>query len=354
MYYRITPSRTLRTNALHTARFVAHGLDYFSVFCACASGPAGLVSTGFENEFVRRALCCGAPLPAGTKWFVGGSTAALRFCALLTRILTGQDTTERLKELYCDMTYCIGDTATELRPMLCELYHLCAPPPLLRSMVGHGNLHLAIMVAHLPDCDGSCPDWRLALAFLWIFVQNLVCGTRSRRLTRLCFYTGRDLPVFAAGNPDIRFVPLTEHNFYQVLKATTCIPFLAERCTAIQGVGAAGLFFDGALTDYMFNLHIAQCPALLLNDYPDATVKRTLFDVGLPFRYTPASCFHNCTMIQPTRHFVNSLPNKAVPNVLDWFNPKFIADPSLRRLAWRKAYTLSTQFWPRLHNSGGS
>lgn len=58
----------------------------------------------------------------GRKWLLGGSTAALRNCALLasSRMPEGPGPclTEQLKEHFVEMVYRRGDTAETLAPMM--------------------------------------------------------------------------------------------------------------------------------------------------------------------------------------------------------------------------------------------
>jgi hypothetical protein len=66
----------------------------------------------------------------------------------------------------------------------------------------------------------------------------------------------------------------------QVLHATTCVPFVSEPCTFIEGAGP-GLYCDGALGDYQL---AAACrdpavPVLLLAvDCPGSPIKATIWD----------------------------------------------------------------------------
>eukprot|EP00955_Chlamydomonas_euryale_P013021 140490-Chlamydomonas_euryale.AAC.2 len=62
---------------------------------------------------------------SGPKWFLGGSTAALRHCALLSSLVLpggdrprGPSLTHALKEHFVAMTYRHGDTPATLAPMM--------------------------------------------------------------------------------------------------------------------------------------------------------------------------------------------------------------------------------------------
>jgi hypothetical protein len=66
----------------------------------------------------------------------------------------------------------------------------------------------------------------------------------------------------------------------QVLHATTCVPFVSEDCTYIEGVGQ-GRFYDGALSHYQLGLEVQDpsMPVLLLGmDCPGAPIKANIWD----------------------------------------------------------------------------
>lgn len=99
-----------------------------------------------------------------------------------------------------------------------------------------------------------------------------------------------------------------------MLHATTCVPFVSERCTYIHGAPdkGHGLFFDGALSDYHINLAaLPGHPVLLLNDSP--RVKQTVFDVLVPWRRAPRALLVRCSVLYPTAAFAAALPDKALP-----------------------------------------
>jgi hypothetical protein len=319
-------------------------LDYFKAFSAPASGPRGFVTMGFDHHFVDMASSGNVK---GHKWFLGGSTAALRFVALIASIVSSSDKTSVLKEHFTEMTYNKGDTPQVLSPMMSSLYEKIAPPCIVDSVVSHPYFHLAVMVCSFPSYCADWADWRLKLYFARLFIANLIYpGLCNKYYSRICFYTGNEPPPFI-NDKCIKFEPLTADNFYQVLRATTCIPFVSERVTDIDGVGS-GLYYDGAICDYHLNVkvHTPEFLMLFLGDVPDHKVKGTFFDALLPWRQLPVDYFKFCCRLFPTQLFVQKIPGGQVPDVSDWFRKDYIQDPSKRKSAWRKTYGVSVEQWP--------
>ncbi|KAL2917865.1 hypothetical protein HK105_202738 [Polyrhizophydium stewartii] len=347
--FEFKPSLRLRTDPAHRAALRDKDLGYFRIFVGPAAGPRAFVSAGFEKRLKR--LLANGRITEQT-WLVGGSTGALRFTALLSGLASGRNLTWELKEHYCNMYYKKGDTPAVLKPMMERAYQICAPRKHIDAVLGHPQLRLAILVANVWPMFQPLPDLALQAVFAGFFVGNILSQRVMGGLAqRICFYTGPDPPVFldngVGGKGGIQYVPLTSTNIYQVLHATTCVPFVQERCTFIEGVGT-GLFVDGGLTDYYLNSHFTDpdLPALLLADVPDCNVYQTVFDCMLPWqRSAPEHMFDNCSAVYPSRTYLEALPESKLPSMSDWFDERFIALPERRHMHWRTTFDLSERLW---------
>ncbi|MEW5313603.1 MAG: hypothetical protein WDW38_005158 [Sanguina aurantia] len=242
-----------------------------------------------------------------------------------------------------------GDTSTGLALLMQALFHKAAPPALVPQIIAHPSMHLAIMVTSMKRPWTAAPDIILRLAFssylcayaVWprLPVTNLI-------FDRLCYYSGPSPPAFMASQPDVTCIPLTQGNFYEVLQATTAIPFLHRRVRHLPGAGE-GLFYDGAVSDYMLNALLTDPdrPALLLSHGP--VVQRVMVDVLLPWdRRLPRAYHANLSVLSPTPWFVSQLPGRVIPDTWDYFKPEFVKAPEKRHALWRGAYDLSLRLWP--------
>jgi hypothetical protein len=318
-------------------------LNKFRVVAAPATGPRFFATLGFDIQFAENAIkSCGTVVDH--TWLMGGSSAALRFTAIISSVIRGN--TETILDAvhhFTEMTYRKGDSPATLSPMMAEMVNICSPTSILASIVHHPSLHLAVMVAHFHPRYIGYTDSQLKFMFVSCFLANIIHpGLLEHFFKRTCFYTGNAPPPFLTD--DIELVPMTIDNFHQVLRATTCIPFVSERVTHIHG-SPPGLFFDGALCDLQLNVQIKDpnFQMLYLADEPlPAAIKQTFFDIILPWRTAPPSFFDNCSIVAPTTHFINRVP---IPSVSDWFNKAYMANPEMRKESWRAVTALSMKEW---------
>ncbi|KAI9095562.1 hypothetical protein DFS34DRAFT_183042 [Phlyctochytrium arcticum] len=344
------PSRSIASNPEEHQQLHQKDLDYFRIFVAPASGPSGLVTTGFEARL--KALHTKGQLN-GPKWLVGSSTGAMRFLALIGSIAFPEiNLTEELMRHYCWMMYKDGDTPRALRPMMEQLYKIVAPENLIQGILDHPEFRVAIVVSNLRSMYQNLPDWALRGLFVTYALGNLVSDSVLPTLCeRIVFYSGDEIPTFmangAGGVENVRFVKLTTDNIYQVLHGTTCIPFVQERCEYIHSAGH-GLYVDGALTDYMFNVKLTEPSdrALLLSDQPTPQVFPTALDAYFRWRSTPPASLHHVSVLHVSGNFAAKMIDGQLPRLRDWFEKHYIAQPDLRRRKWQDAYHLSQETWP--------
>eukprot|EP00842_Homolaphlyctis_polyrhiza_P001669 jgi/Hompol1/2502/HPOL_006024-RA len=343
------PSSQLQLCPQHQKAFFTRDLDYFKIFVGPAAGPRAFVSAGFEKRLKNLIL---QNKLTGVKWLVGGSTGALRFMAFVNSLVSNRNLTWELKEHYCGMYYKKGDTPAVLKPMMDRAYEICAPRESIRAALNHPTFKLAIIVCNVLPIFHSLPNIALQAVLAGFYLGNMVSSEILQGFcTRLCFYTGDEPPVFLnnglGGEKGIEYHKLTEENVYQVLHATTCVPFVLERCEYIPGVGS-GLFVDGAVTDYYLNNHFTDpdAPALLLADSVKCRIYRTAFEAYLPWhRPTPEHLFDHCSAIYPADSYIEALPERRLPNMGDWFDKEYIEAPHRRHHNWRTVFKLSEDLW---------
>jgi hypothetical protein len=287
------------------------------------------------------------------------SLTALRFCAILSSLVSPSSPDapcliSSLKDHFIRMTYRKGDTPLTLQPMMEALIKTVMPPDLVSRAIHHDSLHLAIVVVKVKSPFNWLPEWPwlnlvfwILLVVNWLFPAILHCFQEV-----LIFHTGPHPPPFIADDPKckkVSFHPITESNIYQVLRATTSLPFYSPQVRFIDGVGP-GLFFDGALAHYGMSVDSTSShPVLLIGDGPDLSVKKNLWDAYCPGRKLSPSFFKHITVVSPNAAFVKQLDAKSLPAVFDYFKNAYVANPELRRRHWSQAYDLSMSQFSSLH-----
>jgi hypothetical protein len=162
----LVPSHHLKRNKKHWRRLRERGLDYFVYYVLPAAGPKAFVSSGFEYQLHKQ-------IEEGTlkseKWFVGGSTGALRSFAFISSLITQIDHTELLKNQYCEMYYQKGTTPDCLYKFMLTMFDICAPVGLLEPIINHDQFHIAVMVSELRPAFTYFP-WFMIRGILAAFV----------------------------------------------------------------------------------------------------------------------------------------------------------------------------------------
>eukprot|EP00742_Colponemidia_sp_Colp-10_P018076 GILJ01020847.1.p1 GENE.GILJ01020847.1~~GILJ01020847.1.p1 ORF type:complete len:303 (+),score=23.25 GILJ01020847.1:200-1108(+) len=266
---------------------------------------------------------------------------------------TGQPVVDRLAEEFTAMTYRHGDTSAVLTPMMANLIRTAAPTEALPFILHNDQFRLCIFVTQLHDWTARLSTPLFKGFFGACAVAHFLMGNVPKGLfRRLCFYTGDEIPPFHLS--DVQYCRLTECNIHDVLRATTCIPFICEKTTYISGVGQ-GMFVDGAVTDLIPDCTIEHehTPGLLLHHSAD--VAHSFFDTIFRLQPPRNAFFENCSVLYPSTSFAQLLPGQRLPATSDWFDKEFVKNPLLRQTLWKETYKLSQSYWQKdilsLHTS---
>jgi len=117
-------------------------------------------------------------------------------------------------------------------------------------------------------------------------------------------------------------IALTPDNLQQSLLASGSIPFVLEGVANIPG-SKEGLYWDGGITDYHFDLPFDQLDGLVLYPHFQATVKPGWFDKRLPWRRAAMPNFNNVVLLRPSAEFVSTLPGGKLSDRSDFARLKY-------------------------------
>ena len=158
-----------------------------------------------------------------------------------------------------------------------------------------------------------------ALSFAAVALSNLV----TRRALPLSFdrvvfqSPGARLPVAQWDQFHTEEVPLRADNYRDALLASGAIPVVIDGVRDPAGA-PAGLYRDGGMVDYHFDLPIKPRQGLVLYPHFSPLLKPGWFDKPLPWRKVQASNYSHTLMICPSRAFVESLPYGKIPDRRDF------------------------------------
>ena len=114
-----------------------------------------------------------------------------------------------------------------------------------------------------------------------------------------------------------QFVSLNSKNVHKALLASGSIPLVLEGVSDIPGA-AQGVYRDGGLTDYHFDLPFHKGDGLVLYPHFYSHFVPGWFDKLLPWRQADMRHFHNVLVLAPSPEFVSQLPYGKIPDRKDF------------------------------------
>ncbi len=173
----------------------------------------------------------------------------------------------------------------------------------------------------------------------WQFSRILMHDPRSQLFNRRL----KDLPT--------RYVDLYSGNLENTLLATGAIPVIID---GVEGLAGKGVYQDGGITDYAFDLPLLPKNGLVLFPHFANIPAPGWFDKGWinqyrPWRKPSKDNYAKTLMLVPSEDFIASLPFKKIPDRHDFLN---LSDQDRIRY-WRKvvaqtealAEDLATMHW---------
>lgn len=159
----------------------------------------------------------------------------------------------------------------------------------------------------------------------------------SRRLlaplfTRIVFEHDKGrLPLGPLGDLPTRKVALTQENATDAILASGSIPLVLEGVRDIEQAGR-GLYLDGGITDYHFDLPLTLDDGLVLYPHFRERPIPGWFDKGLPWRTPNPDNYDRTVIVAPSQSFIEKLPFRKIPDRTDFEK----LDTSTRQKYWRK------------------
>lgn len=296
-----------------------NGLDpaQFSMLVGASGGPKWFVLYGLDR-FLFGDYFAGREKPLMT---LGSSAGAWRLCCLGTA--TPLRAIDELAARYSTETYSAHPTVEEIT----EKMRTMLAAALGVSGAGEIAANEWIQTHIVADrCKGFAESKSTVLQ-KFALAGSATANLFSRRLLSLFFQrtifttmeaSGLDKSPFASlSDLDTAIVPLTECNVLDAMLATGSIPFLLEGVRNIKGA-PKGLYWDGGITDYHFDLPFNSIDGLVLYPHFSPTITPGWFDKKLFWRKPPLNHFDNVVVVSPSAEFRARLPGGRIPDRNDF------------------------------------
>jgi len=292
-----------------------HGLDQqqIKVLVAASGGPKWFVLYGLDR-YLYGEYFAGRQQPLE---LLGSSAGAWQLSCLAQTDPVGA--IERLASNYSQQCYpdrvTLHTISSEARRMLDvvlaetgaqeivnnPIFRLHVVAARSRGMISSENRHLLSLGLLICGLSNAASRRNLRWHFERTIFHNAVTGGSAFRL--------QDMPT--------RYVALQEDNLRAALMATGAIPVIMEGVTDIINA-PPGIYRDGGITDYHFDVPFHQGDGLVLYPHFYPTVTAGWFDKMLPWRQVNPVNFDNVLLLAPTAEFVSRLPFGKIPDRKDF------------------------------------
>ena len=115
---------------------------------------------------------------------------------------------------------------------------------------------------------------------------------------------------------DTSYIDLSQGNLKQALLASGSIPLVMEGVNNIEG-SPQGMYRDGGIIDYHFDIDLQPSDGLTLYPHFDAQPKAGWFDKNLKRKVNP-TYYENTVMLVPSEKFIDILPYGKIPDRNDF------------------------------------
>lgn len=292
--------------------------DDVKVIAGAAGGPKWLVLSHLDRYFFSSFFKSRKePL-----YLIGSSSGAWRFAAAsqadpLAAI-------QRFEDAYIGQTYDNIPTPVEVSVEAGRIVAHLLGKQGAQEILSHPYLRLNFMTARGKGYVGSEQRLKLFMGLSMAILGNFI----SRRFLgwffeRGLFHDARDVPPFA-GMQDLPMhkIALTPDNLKDGLLASGSIPWVMNGVTNIPGA-PRGIYRDGGVIDYHMDIPFldGQDGIVLYPHYQERVVPGWL-DKKIPWRRPHAAHMENVLLLAPSPAFVESLPDKKIPDRNDFYTYK--------------------------------
>lgn len=296
-------------------RILNQGLDptLFKLFVGASGGPKWFVLYGLDRVLFGD-FFAGRSEPLLT---LGSSAGAWRLSCLGTAQPVAA--LERLATLYSGQRYSakpdIAEVTEKARVMVAGILGESGA----REIANNPVIKTHIVADRARGLMSSGGRAGLVGGLLGSAVAN-VASRRSLGLfyERVVFSSmGAMSPFQSLADIPTCVVELSPSNVQQAMLASGSIPFVLEGERDIPGA-RPGLYLDGGITDYHFDLPFHGDEGLVLYPHFSSRLIPGWFDKKLPWRKVTKENFRNVLLLAPSEEFVSSLPLGKIPDRNDF------------------------------------
>ncbi len=305
---------SIKAGPLARRRIESEGLtpDMISHLGAAAGGPKWLILNRLDRALFG-------------EWFkdrtqpmiaVGASIGSWRLACAAQR--DPNAAIDRFEAAYIEQRYGPKPTADDVSAEALRILKILLGDTGVDEVLSHPWLHLNIITARCRGWIGSENSLLQKTGLLGAVLANLVHRRALGSSFERHVMHNAASPAVALTSDGFRTttVALTHDNLLQALMASASIPMVMSPVREIAG-SAPGTYLDGGMIDYHMDLPLAEPEGILFLPHFSEKVTTGWLDKFLPWR-KPRN-LDNALVVAPSREFLDTLPNKKIPDRNDFW-----------------------------------
>ena len=330
----MTRALTVYAGEMAFRRLQEKRLEQEDIECviAASGGPKWFVLYHL-NHFLFSEFFAGRQSPLHT---LGSSAGAWQLVCLATRDPAKALT--RLMDLYSHETYTVKPDVDEITQKAERLIKAVIGDEGAAEVVNNPIIKTHILTnrsKHLLKMENR---YLLSLGLGATAMGNLISRRSLRHFfERVLFHSGSQ-SFFNFSDFQTVKTPLQEENLIPVLLATGAIPLIIRGQSNIPRA-PKGLYRDGGIIDYHFDLPFAESEKLILYPHFSARPIAGWFDKPLHWRRVNKENYKRIVMMVPSQEFIDALPFKKITDRNDFVR----MDAVTRQRYWQQVIAAGQQ-----------
>jgi len=324
--------------AFNTIRREGLRPDLFRVVAGASGGPKWFVLYGLDRYLFSEFLSG----PDHKLVTIGSSAGAWRLACLGTAAPLAA--IDRLADVYSRQRYSDKPTAAEVTASARTMVADILGPDGGQEIVSNQRVGTHFVTNR---CKGvnSFNKFKLGGNMALSALSNMVSRSAlGLYLERTLFSSmGAESPFTGLTDFPTRLVKMTQANVHDALLASGSIPFALEGVRNIAGA-APGLYVDGGIIDYHFDLPFHQEEGLVLYPHFATTLIPGWFDKKLVWRKPGLANYHNVLLLAPSDSFVQGLPYGKIPDRGDFKSMGYATRLNYWQIVMKESERLADEF----------
>lgn len=284
--------------------------DDISMLLGASSGPKWLVLHGFDQYLLPRMRQRRQTLD-----LLGTSAGAWRMACYAQNDSIAAH--QRLTQAYIEQSYSEKPSGDEILASCRKMVNTMLGETGVDEVIQHPSSRLHLITTQCHGLAAKQDRFRQGLGFALAGLGNLI----SRRslgfnFTRiLMHHPEKKPPLTHVSDLPSRYQELQQPQLADSILSTGCIPVLTK---GIENIAGKGLYQDGGITDYGFDLPFKPESGFVLYPHFSHVPAPGWFDKSLKWRTPSKENYARTILLVPKKAFVASLPYGKIPDRNDF------------------------------------